>query len=142
MYKRQVDVYIQGTGYVASTANLRTAVQDFLNNGVVNGVSVSPWFAQFAVQTETRTAYTIDGTITYQNPATEASIAAAITAQELTERRLGRTVDASRFVGAALGVLGVISATLTLTPTPPAGSNDTVYVGSIGTITYTAGTII
>ena len=150
-----VDVYIQGPNYTDSNppsgtppvrpttdSTLQAAVQEFLTNGVVNGVSISPWFAQYDVKNETRTPYTIAGTITYQAPATEATIAAAITAQELTERRLGRTVSVSRFIAAALSVDGVHDPRLTLTPTPAAGSNDTVYVGTIGTITYTLGTII
>ena len=150
-----VDVYIQATGYTDSNppagnppvrpstdSTLQAGLQTFMNSGTVGGISVSPWFSDFNVQNETRTDYTIDGTVTYQSPATEESIAAAITAQELVERRLGRTVQVSRFIAAALGVLGVNDAQLTLTPAPQAGTDDTVYVGSIGTVTYTEGTII
>ena len=53
-----VTVYIQAAGYTASVPSLRTQAQNALNRD-----DFKPWYADYTVAAETRTAFSIVGTV-------------------------------------------------------------------------------
>lgn len=134
-------IYVQADDYAASDATLRTAVQTALN-----APAYKPVFVDFTVAAETRTAYTIRGTITYSPDQTEADIKplvdAAVEANLLAQRRLNRGLSLSAIDAAAVAIVGVHSAAITATPSPAVAAVGTVPVATIdsGGLTYNAGT--
>ena len=145
-------VYIQATGFTDSNpGNPRPAADSALQTAVqaaLNAPDAKPWKSDFDVVNEIRTDYTVDGTILYQAPATEAEIRAALVASELRQRRLGQRIVASEYISAALAVMGVNDAQITLNAgaaaLPAVGTdtvNSTVYVGALGALVFTVGTI-
>ena len=136
-----ITVYVQAAGFAASTPALRTAVQTALNAADYKFI-----FMDFAVAAETRTDYSVDGTITYDPAQTEAVIKplvdAAVNANLLAQRRLNRQLSVSAVQAAALSVAGVQAAVLAATPAPAAAADNTVPVAAIHSsgLTYQAGT--
>ena len=158
---RNATVYIQATGYTASDSTLRTAVQTHLNDEDTG----KPWFAIFAVNAETRYAYTLTGqgqdagiyyTAGSDLPALRSAVEAALDARMLAMQRLGRTIRAADLASTATAIDGVTGATFALSGEAttqswrPAGATQNtqntaqtlyardrvVYVGSRGTISY------
>ena len=133
-----VTLYVQAAGFEASTAALRAQVQS-----VMNGPDIKPWYSDFTVTAETRTAYTVTGTVMLESgfvqTAVEPGVNQALDAALLAQRRLGRVPMLSPLIVALHDVDGVQA--VTLAASPPAvltatAQDSTVFVGSRGAIAY------
>lgn len=133
-----VTVYIQEDGFTASTAGIRTAIQNYLN-----GPDVRPWYADFTVAAETRTAYTVAGIVTLAPTGVESVVSplvdSAIDSALLLQRRLNRVPALSPVIAAVQAVDGVDSVVLTATPNSvlsASASPSVVFVGARGSVQY------
>ena len=133
-----VTVYIQEDGYTASTAGVRTAIQNYLN-----GPTVRPWYSDFTVAAETRTAWTLAGAVTLAPTGVESVVSplvdAAIDSALLLQRRLNRVPALSPITAAVQAVDGVDSVILTATPNSvlqASASPSVVFVGTRGAVVY------
>ena len=133
-----VTLYVQGMDYTASDAALRTAVQTFANRATER-----PWYSDFTVAAETRTAYTITGTVTLEagfvQSQVETLVNTALDAALLAQQRLGRVPQLSPMIVAIHDVDGVTS--VNLMAAPPATLTATadpsvVFTGTRGALTY------
>ena len=133
-----VTLYVQASGFTASTPVLRTAVQT-----TANAPDFRPWYSDFTVSAETRTPYTIDGTVTLAPGGVQSVVSplvnSALDAELTRQQRLGQVPMLSPMIVAIHDVDGVLQ--VNLTATPPAvltasASPGTVYTGTRGTLTY------
>ena len=133
-----VTLYVQAAGFAASDAALRTAVQTRMN-----GPTIKPWYSDFTVSAETRTAYTVTGSVTLEpgfvQSGVEPGVNQALDAALLAQRRLGRVPMLSPMIVAVHDVDGVQA--VNLMAAPPAvltatAQDSTVFVGTRGAIAY------
>ena len=133
-----VTLYVQAAGFTASDAALRTAVQT-----AMNAADVKPWYSDFTVAAETRTAYTIAGTVTLAPGAVQSVVEplvnAALDAELLKQQRLNSVPMLSPMIVAMHTVDGVLQVNLAATPTTVLTATavpSTVYDGTRGALTF------
>ena len=133
-----VTLWVQDEDYDASDAALRTAVQTTMNSATER-----PWYSNFTVSAETRTAYTITGTVTLEmgfvQSQVEPAVNTALDAALLAQRRLNRVPQLSPMIVAVHDVDGVASVNLVATPgaaLTATAAPGTVWVGTRGSLTY------
>ena len=133
-----VTLWVQTETYGASDAVLRTAVQTTMNDPTER-----PWYSNFTVSAETRTAYTVTGSVTLEmgfvQSQVEPLVNAALDAALLAQRRLNRVPQLSPMIVALHDVDGVASVNLMTTPgtaLTATATPGTVWVGTRGAITY------
>lgn len=133
-----VTLYVQTETYGASDAALRTAVQT-----AMNGATVKPWYSDFTVSAETRTAYTVTGAVTLEagfvQSQVENDVNTALDAALLAQQRLNRVPMLSPMIVAVHDVDGVAGVNLTVTPSTvltATAAPSTVYTGTRGALTY------
>ena len=133
-----VTLYVQDAGFTASDAALRTDVQQLMNRA-----DERPWYSDFVVSAETRTAYTVTGAVTLEmgfvQSQVESDVNAALDAALLAQRRLNRVPQLSPMIVAIHDIDGVASVNLVVTPgtaLTATATPSTVWVGTRGAITY------
>ena len=135
-----ITVYVQATGFEPSTPELRTMVQTALNAPAYKFI-----FQDYTAAAETRTAYTVQGAITYSplgvQATVQAGVEAAVDANLLAQRRLNRRISLAAINAAALTVDQVQDAVLTISPAVRPASPAEVPVAALNraAVTYTQG---
>ena len=133
-----VTLYVQNAVYNTSTQALRDDVE-----AAMNSPDEKPWYSDFTVAAETRTAYTVTGTVSLEagfvQSQVEQAVYQALDDALLAQRRLNRVPLLSPMIVAMHDVDGVSSVSLTVTPgtvLTATAMASTVYVGSRGALVF------